>query len=393
MIESIYLKNVASFDSTGIQIENLKKVNFIYGSNGCGKTTISNFLLNPIDPKFPNCSSTWKNGTELKTLVYNKEFRVKNFDKGKLEGVFTLGEATKEQKKVIDDKTDQLKQFKIEGDRIRISLNQHKEKQVILESDFKEFAWTKIYKKYQNIFKDAFVGSMRSGDLFKSRLLLEYTNNKENRQTIDELKEKASTIFGETPQNLNFISQINFDRIIEIEKETIWRKIIVGKADVDIAKLIKKLNIYDWVNQGRTYVQESDICPFCQQSTITDKFKNQLESYFDETYIKDIESLKILKQEYNTLVQNLINELNSTELIQKDLKNSKLNLDKFSFLLKTLISQNTTNNEYQNNKLKEPSRSVELVSQNELLTQISELITTANKEIKKHRSLQHDDGY
>jgi len=390
MIESISLKNAASFDSTGILIENLKKVNFIYGSNGCGKTTISNFLLNPIDLKFPNCSATWKNGTELKTLVYNKEFRAKNFDKGKLEGVFTLGEATKEQKQVIADKTEQLKQLKIEGERIRISLNQHKEKQDVLESDFKEFAWTKIYKKYQNIFKDAFVGSMKSGDLFKSRLLSEFTNNKENLQTIDELKEKASTIFGETPQNLNLISQINFDRIIEIEKETIWRKIIVGKADVDIAKLIQKLNINDWVNQGRTYVQESDICPFCQQPTITDKFKNQLESYFDETYLKDIELLKILKQEYSTLIQTIINELNSTEQMQKELKNSKLNLDKFSSLLKTLISQNTTNNEYLNNKLKEPSRSVELVSQNELLTQISEFITTANEEIKKHNDIVLD---
>lgn len=194
MIESIFLKNAASFDSTGIQIENLKKVNFIYGSNGCGKTTISNFLLNPIDPKFPNCSATWKNGTELKTIVYNKEFRVKNFDKGKLEGVFTLGEATKEQKKVIEEKTEQLKQYKIDGDKIRISQNLQKEKLGVLESDFKEFAWTKIYKKYQKIFKDAFVGSMKSGDLFKSRLFQELMTNKENLQTIDELKEKASTI-------------------------------------------------------------------------------------------------------------------------------------------------------------------------------------------------------
>jgi len=390
MIESIILKNAASFDSTGVQIDNLKKVNFIYGSNGCGKTTISNFLLNPIDPKFPNCSATWKNGTELKTLVYNKEFRVKNFDKGKLEGVFTLGEATKEQKKVIEEKTEKLKQFKIDGEKIRISQNLHKEKQEALESDFKEFAWNSIYKKYQNIFKEAFVGSMRSGDLFKSRLLQELTTNKENLQTIDELKEKASTIFGEIPQNLNSISQIDFDRIIEIEKDPIWKKIIVGKAVVDIAKLIQKLNINDWVNHGRSYIQENDICPFCQQPTITVKFKNQLESYFDETYLKDIEFLKLLKQEYSTLITTIINELNSTELMQKDLKNSKLNLDKFSSSLKTLISQNTTNNEYQNNKLKEPSRSVELVSQNELLTQISELITTANKEIKKHNDIVLD---
>ena len=44
MIEKIEIKKVASYDETGIKIKNLKKVNFIYGANGCGKTTISNFL-------------------------------------------------------------------------------------------------------------------------------------------------------------------------------------------------------------------------------------------------------------------------------------------------------------------------------------------------------------
>lgn len=70
MIESISIKNVASFDSTGVRIDDLKKVNFIYGTNGCGKTTISNFLHNPTDLKFTDCSATWKNAVELKTLVY-----------------------------------------------------------------------------------------------------------------------------------------------------------------------------------------------------------------------------------------------------------------------------------------------------------------------------------
>lgn len=162
----------------------------------------------------------------------------------------------------------------------------------------------------------------------------------------------------------------------------------MGKADVDIAKIIQKLNINDWVNQGRTYIQEDDeTCPFCQQQTITEDFKSQLESFFDETYINDIEFLKKLKQEYDSLIQNLINELNIIETNQKSFKDTKLDVDKFSAYLKTLISQNTTNTEFLNNKVKEPSRTIELVSLKEQLDLISDLIISANTEIQKHNNI------
>jgi len=161
---------------------------------------------------------------------------------------------------------------------------------------------------------------------------------------------------------------------------------MVGKADVDIAKLIRKLNINDWVNQGRNYIQD-ETCPFCQQKTISDDFKRQLETFFDETYLDDINRLKELKNEYNSLGQNIINHLNTIEENQKTFSNSKLDADKFSSYLKTLISQNTTNNELLINKSKEPSRSIELISTKEQSDLITNLITEANTEIKKHNDI------
>jgi hypothetical protein len=40
MLKSINIKQVASYDDTGIQIIGLKKVNFIYGANRCGSPII-----------------------------------------------------------------------------------------------------------------------------------------------------------------------------------------------------------------------------------------------------------------------------------------------------------------------------------------------------------------
>jgi wobble nucleotide-excising tRNase len=386
MIENITIKDIATYDNSGIQVSALKKVNFIYGANGCGKTTISNFLFNNSDEKFSNCSLAWQSDIPLNTLVYNKEFRERNFGKGKLSGVFTLGEATAEQVKAIADKTEELKVLKADGIKKRETQTSQIQKKETLEKDFKETTWTKVYKKYEQTFKEAFTGTLQK-ESFKNKLLQEFGANTATLETLVNLKERAKTIFGEVPETITPINPIDFERIIEIENNEIWKKIIVGKADVDIAKLIQKLNINDWVNQGRDYLQEDETCPFCQEKTITLDFKNQLENFFDETYLSDIKSIKELKQEYNSLTQNLINELNSLETNQKDFKNSKLNNDRYSAFLKTLISQNTTNTEFLNNKVKEPSRSIELISLKEQLDLISGLIVNANAEIKAHNDI------
>ena len=385
MIKQIDIKNVATYDNQGVRFDDLKKVNFIYGANGCGKTTISNFVHDSSDPKFNSCSLTWQNDLPLKVLAYNKEFRERNFGKGKLNGVFTLGEATAEQIKEIEKKSEELKTIKADGIQKRETLNKQKKEKEDLENEFKETTWTKVYKKNETAFKEAFQGSMQK-ETFKNKLLQESENNNAQLETLENLKEKSATIFGEQPQRIDPISQISFDRILQIETNEIWKKIIVGKADVNIAKLIQRLNINDWVNQGREYIEDKT-CPFCQQKTIDDEFKKQIESFFDETYLSDIKQLKELKQEYNTLTQNIINQLNAIEEEQKTFSNTKLDVGKFSAYLKTLISQNTTNNELLNNKVKEPSRSIELLSVKEQADLVAELIDQANTEIKKHNDI------
>ena len=59
MLETILLKNIATYDDVGTEISNLKKINFIYGANGSGKTTLSNFIANSHDSKFRDCSLIW----------------------------------------------------------------------------------------------------------------------------------------------------------------------------------------------------------------------------------------------------------------------------------------------------------------------------------------------
>jgi len=264
MIESLTIKDIATFDETGIQVTNLKKVNFIYDANGCGKTTITKVINNPSDPQYVNCSVVFKNGMPIKTLVYNKEFRDKNFGKGSIDGVFTLGQATKEQIEAIQKMQEDLLEIKDNGIKKKEAIEKLSNNKQELEDEFREKVWIEAYKKYEDDFEEAFIGVKRK-DYLKSRILDEFQSNKEKIRSYNELKEKAKTIFGKKPITIPFITTINFDSIVQIEENKIWQKKIIGKVDVDIAKLIQKLNLNDWVNEGRGYLQEDKTCPFCQQ--------------------------------------------------------------------------------------------------------------------------------
>lgn len=386
MLDSITIKNVATYDDTGIQFTNLSKVNFIYGANGSGKTTITRFIDKQADPLFADCSLVWINGLPVEALIYNKDFREKNFGKGNIDGVFTLGQATKEEIEAIGKMQDELADIKESGIKKKETLEKQQAEKQIFDNEFKEETWTIIYKKHEEIFKEAFKGVMQK-ESFKSKILDEFKTNTATLKTYDVLKEKAKTIFGKVPTTMQTITMIDFSRILEIESNKIWQKKIIGKADVEIAKLIQKLNLNDWVNEGRNYLQEDEICPFCQQPTITKEFKKQLDEYFDESYTTDIGLVKAYAEEYNRLAQNLSNILHQIETAEKSNTETKLNITTFSAYVNTVSSQFLSNKELLSNKIKEPSRSINLISVKDQLENIQLFISAAITAITAHNQI------
>src|SRR5690606_23959531 len=96
---------------------------------------------------------------------------------------------------------------------------------------------------------------------------------------------------------------------------------------------------------------------------------------------------KDLNDDYVRVFENIINELQQIENTEKLNKKTKLDLDKFISLLKTLNSQFVANKELLNSKIKEPSRSIAITSTKEQFEEIEKLIITANITIKKHNDI------
>lgn len=386
MITKIELKNVIPY--TDLVIDNLHKVSYIYGANGSGKTTLSHFLELGCDEKYRDCSIEWENGEKVATNVYNRFFRENNFGTSSIPGVFTLGQATIAERNNIEKKISELDKIKTEEIQKKNTRDNLLAQQNTAISEFREDVWVNVYKKYEFIFSSAFDGFKGSKENFRKKICDEYSNNQNTLQSFEYLKERAEILFKKSPIRYETISTIDYTKIINIENNPIWNKKIIGKSDVEISKLINSLCMSDWVHEGVKYLQnDSRICPFCQKETISADFRNQIEKFFDDSFGADIAIVKHLADEYQQIFNNIINLLDGIGTNEKQNKETKLNVDMFFAYLNTLRTLLQSNYNAIENKMKEPSRFIELHSSKEQLDLIADLISQANCEIEKHNAL------
>ncbi|WQY80845.1 AAA family ATPase [Helicobacter pylori] len=390
-ISQISLKKVATFDENGASFKDLNSINFIYGANGSGKTTTSSFLKNlaenGIEDKFANSKIAWYNNESLKIEVYNKQFKEEQLRNSQVKGIFTLGKKTNENLEKIEIKKESINkenEKKIKNEASLQVLTQKKEKE---EKDFADRCWEKLYKKNEEDFKETLEGFKRK-EKFKEKILKEFENDKYNQSEIvglEKLKEKIEIVFGENQTELALL-ECNLTDFDSIENHYIWEQKIVGSGGVAIADLIKKLSNEDWVAQGRKYVKDNSICPFCQKETITEEFKKQLESYFDTSYQESTDTTKKMKEDYTNKTAKVLERLN--EIIKTEW--NKLNTENLKRIIETLRSKINANQQKMFDKGKEMSRSFKLESTKNEIKEIRDLIDTANQQIANHNEIIKD---
>lgn len=393
MVTKIKLEGIATFTNK-VEINNIQKINFFYGSNGTGKTTISK-LLNSSD-YYPGCKVEWRNNKKIKTIVFNENFVRKIFyESENFQGIFTLGkEATEIEDKI---KNKNVEKKKIEEERTSLA-NTLKTKDNELSSKLNEFqkrCWEKIYKKYENTFDDIFSGYKKSKEKLADRILNKFSEYKPELKTKEYLVERYNFLYKEELKpidELNLISEDIINELKTLEKDEILKTKIIGKKDIEIAKMIEKLQNHDWVRQGKQYYEknydektESYICPFCQQST-TEEFKKKLEEYFDETYKKQVNDLNNLLNNYVNFQKYLNNYFDG---LMKTENNKYFDENKETLRNKILVIQERLKNNISllERKQAKPSESIEVDSTTQLIEEFNDLIISINSKIKEHNNL------
>lgn len=380
MIESILLANEGAYDATGTKLEGLKKLNYIFGSNGSGKTTISRVVEG--SGSFPDCEISWTGGTALEARVYNKDFVEKHFDaESSIKGIYTFGENV--------EVAERIKTLKGEADTINAKIRNlrkaligedgvsgKKKERETLDTLLLQNVWD-AKGKFSEL-KDAFTGLNSDKRKFRDRYLIEASSNTSVLTEMTELRDDAAIVFSGALTTASTLPEQDSSKITELEGAAILKKKIIGKKDVDIAALIETLGNSDWVQQGRQYFDElEDLCPFCQQKTDA-AFKQSLEAYFDETYLTDLAEIDKLLSDYTDAASNLLNSYNAADTIESPHLDREA-FDKDVVALRLALDSNV---EHISAKRKEPSAPATLTDTAPLFVAVNGHIITANAKVK-----------
>jgi len=341
------------------------------------------------EDSFPTCKVTWQRETRLQPMVYNLDFVDKNFlQSAQLKGVFTLGEKHKDiltkiaaTKAEVDILTREIETLThgLQGDD---GTGGKKGELATLESALKDKCWEQK-QKHDAALKGAFERYRGSADKFKSKVMHEWASNSATLVSLVELEKRAETVFGPTPVAERPIPLVETATLVTYESDPILKKRVIGKDDVNIAALIKKLGNSDWVREGRTFYEVSEgVCPFCQQST-TEVFAQSLNEYFDETFETDSKAIEELSTNYKTesaRIQQQIAEIIAAP--PKFLDATKLKAEKELF-----DSRITINIQRLAGKKREPSQSVELESLSNVSTAIKTMVDDTNMLVVEHNKM------
>lgn len=387
MIESINIADVATYAPPPEMLAGLSKFNFLFGSNGTGKTTVSRVIAD--ENSFPTCKVTWKAGTQLQPMVYNRDFVERNFTQStELKGVFTLGE------KQVDTLT-KIAAAKVELDRLTTKIEDltqalqgadgtsgKKGELATLEAGLKDKCWAQK-QKHDAKLQGGFEGCRGSSEKFKAKVVQELAGNTATLLTLAELEKKAESVFGPTPTTEQAVPAADTAKLLGHETDPILKKRVIGKDDVDIAAMIKKLGNSDWVREGLAFYDENgSICPFCQQNT-TEVFAKSLNEYFDETFVADSKAIDDLATNYSTDAARLQQQIASIVALPSRF----LDVEKLKSEKALLDSKVTINAQRLAGKKKEASQIVELESLSNVAAAIKELIGSANVLVTAHNKM------
>lgn len=379
MISKIVIKGVTSYRKEAV-LETDKKVNLLYGLNGTGKSTFSDFLYNQSEDRFSHCRIEGI-GNNTRILVYNQKFVQDTFYEPQgIHGIFTLSKGNAEAQKVIDNASAEVKKLTEQKKKIEENRIKDGKKHLSEIEEHKKQVW-KIKTEYaggDRVLEFCLDGLKGNKDtLFNHLISIENPEGKID-YSIDDLKNEAQQLQGEV-QSRQLLSKAIVN-VEDIEKSELLSKVIVGNKNSTVATVIEKLGNSDWVNIGIKYVHidgNKGVCPFCQQETITQNFLEEINAYFDESYNQEKNQIEQMLSRYDTEIKKVTNFLNT---IKEDISLEKKK-NELEILSSNLTSVSEQNLNTLREKIKTPSIPVALQPIKEIIESINSIIENANREI------------
>lgn len=340
-------------------------VNFIFGNNGTGKSTIAKEIFK-LQPSHSNCEF----------LLFNQEYKQRNLKD--LNGIYTLNEKNIEIETQIKTNEDKINKLKIEIDekeseKETIEIDSNKE-----DDDFRNTCKEKC-KDIQKRCDKAFEGAKQINSLLNK---IENYNPIEHK--LEDLYKLYDIAYGSDDTTYDLLETTPTEiKSNNLEGYKLLNISIVNSEQSNFNSYLKKIDAFDWVLEGyKKLDSESNICPFCQRE-LTDEIKQSLKDCFNEEFNNNINELSNFAKSYNLEWQPIFNKLrrNTSKYIPVSFKaqyETQLNI------LEQTIKHNLSEISL---KQKEPSKMTTIDDIDVPLKKINDLIILINNEIENHNNI------
>lgn len=380
MITEISLQNVACYKSR-VSLPIRKEVTLLYGLNGVGKTTFSNFLYNPSDGHYSSCEL--KKSEEVDILVYNQRF-IEDFffEDNALKGVFTLSKENKGIKVQIEQEENQEKEKKRELQRKKNALTECSNTYNNIRTGAVDKVWEikTTYAGGDRVLEYCIKGLMKKEKLYENLKSIKIPDNSIS-DTIESLKNRAAALVDENAKTISTIEKISFKTLNPDENELLSKQ-ITSSAEGPIAEFIETLGNSDWVNEGLSFIKNErnnlQRCPFCQQETLTSELLSSIKSVFDGKYKEDLDTLGKCLENY----QRNIDAINLNNINQSYFTNEEVKI--WAITSKAILSTLNENVKKIENKIEHPQEKTTLKTISQEINSLNDIITKANNRIVEY---------
>ncbi|WP_439862218.1 AAA family ATPase [Pseudomonas sp. MBLB4136] len=294
MIKQIILRGVTSYSPVAsLTIGPLTKVNMLYGHNGTGKTTISNYLQDPNDLIYSECNIQPSN-PDRELLVYNHNFMENHFQESSQPGVFTLNEGNIEAENALLAAEEELKklaeqrQTEVDAGKA-LTASQKANREALLDN-----LWALRKQHDSSDLKFCFTALHTRERLAEK---VESLNLEPVSDSFDTLALEASELQSASDQERPVLPLFSFPER-DVEFSPVLAESITGSDSSYLSDIINDLGNSDWIKQAFRFVDKNnDTCPFCQQK-LQANFYEELGKVFDKTYQRRMEGLIALNERY-----------------------------------------------------------------------------------------------
>lgn len=381
IIEKIVLDEATFKRSTQKTIEPTN-INYFYGNNGTGKSTVARALGTPV-------GLTWRSGNsenDFVIRVFSRDFveselRFTDADPW-MPSVLTIGKEFINSQNKLDENRAELKRLTEQNEKDTAALATLRTGKEYLRTKFIDDCWTK-----GKVFKDAFGGG--KGDFNKKELCADRVKKTTPVQhDFAELKKRFVTATDPNARRYSLFAPLDLSKLDDIEAFSLLGESIVSTADSPFSRFMQSLEAVAWVKEGHeNYSSKAEgKCPFCQQILQSD-FESQLAECFNGKYTDDCRKIATFQQDYMNFMGKFISSIKQNIEALKSCPQGFGNVSEYEKNLALIEKTIAENNRRITAKVAKPSEIIKLDSLSDYLEAVNKLIAETNALFTKNNEI------